>query len=256
MSQQSTSAPAQKWTTFYLDSLGRDFILSRYTFYLDQAKERLFPQFDDIEGQSRRYSDKWYEDAGQRFNPDIHDADAFVEKAWDEGINYGLMLEDMRNDIYLALLAGLYHRWDKDLREWVVRELAHWIERERVEKKIWNVQRHILCQLLDSLGIPVTSQPFYPLLDAYGKLVNVYKHGKGSAFDSLRGSHPEYFRRDIQSDAYWKYTAHDDLAVSDEQFKALTDTLYAFWGCIPQYTSSEDALDEIPKWFIQIIESD
>lgn len=36
-------------------------------------------------------------------------------------------VDEMRNDVYLALLAGLYHRWDKDLREWVVRELAHWI---------------------------------------------------------------------------------------------------------------------------------
>jgi len=254
MNQQSTNVPPQKWTTFYLDSIGRDYILSRYTFYLSQARDLIFPQFEDIEGAARRYSDKWYEDAGKRFNPDVHDEGAFAERAFDEGISYGLMLDDMRNDVYLALLAGLYHRWDKDLREWVVRELAHWIDRERIENKIWDIQRHTLCQLLDSLGISITSQPFYPLLDVYGKLVNVYKHGKGKTFNSLRDSHPEYFRRDMQSDAYWKYTTHDDLSVSDEQFNALTDTLYAFWGCIPQYTSSDDARDEIPKWFIQIIE--
>lgn len=86
MSQQSTNVQPQKWTTFYLDSIGRNYILSRYTFYLSQARELIFPQVEDIEGAARRYSDKWYEDAGQRFNPDVHDEGAFAEQAWDEGI--------------------------------------------------------------------------------------------------------------------------------------------------------------------------
>lgn len=256
MTEKNNETHDRKWTTFYLDSQRRDYILDRYTFYLSQARERIFPLYGDIEGQSQRYSDEWFKEAGQHFNPDTDDVGMHAEMAWDKGLHYGLMLEDVRNDVYLAILAGLYHRWDKDLREWVVRELEQWLDRERIEKKIWDISRHTLCQLLDAMGIPVTTQPFYPLIDAYGTLVNVYKHGKGNAFNALRCSHPEYFHRDVQSDAYWKFTAHDDLAVSDEQFDALTSTLFAFWKCIPLYTSSEDVQDEIPKWFLQLIESD
>lgn len=256
MTEKDTTVSGQKWTTFYLDSQHRDHILGRYTFYLSQARERIFPLFGNIETQSQQHSDEWFKNAGLHFNPDTDDVGTYAEMAWEKGLHYGLMLRDVRNDVCLGILAGLYHRWDKDLREWVVSELAQWLNRELIEKKIWHINRHTLCQLLDAMGITVTTQPFYPIIQAYGKLVNVYKHGKGDAFDALRRSHPEYFHRDVQSDAYWKFSAHDDLAVSDEQFDVLTCSLFAFWRCIPQSTSSEDGRDVIPKWFIQQIESD
>ncbi|PWC17131.1 hypothetical protein DDT52_16455 [Brenneria roseae subsp. roseae] len=256
MSQESTNGHVQKWTTFYLASMDRDYILERYTFYVTQARELIFPHFADIEGAAHRHSDKWYEEAGLHFNPDVDDVGAIAEQAYHEGINYGLMLDDMQADVYLAILSGLYHRWDKDLRAWVVKELQHWIDRERIEHKIWEINLPTLIELLESLGITITSQPFYPLLVTYGNIVNVYKHGSGKSFMALRNTHPEYFRRNLQDAADWKYTNHDDLVVSEDQLNALVDTLYAFWHCIPVYTSSDDAREEIPRWFIKIIEAD
>lgn len=256
MSNESSNVQEPKWTTFYLATIDRDYRLDRYTFYVNQARQLIFSQFSDIEGAAQRYSDEWYEKAGQHFDPDHHNHDEFAEQAYEEGINYGLMLEEMRDDIYLAILAGLYHRWDKDLRAWVVKELSHWLERERIEQKIWGINLPTLIRLLESLGIKIMNQPFYPLLETLGQVVNVYKHGDGNTFKVLKNNHPEYLHRSSQDAANWKYTTHEDLVVNETQFNAFVGTMYSFWHCIPTYTSSDDAREVIPEWFIKLIETD
>lgn len=251
-----SNEPQSKWTTFYLATVDKNHLLERYTFYVNQARQLIFSQFSDIEGAVNRYSEEWYEEAGKHFDPDSHNYDDFVEQATEKGIEYGLMLEDMRDDVYLAILAGLYHRWEKDLRVWVVKELSHWLDRKRIEQKLWAVNLPTLIQLLESLGINIENQPFYPLLETLSKVVNVYKHGDGNTFNILKISHPEYFRRNSQDIAEWKYVSHEDLVVNEDQFNEFVDTLHSFWNCIPSYTSSEDAREEIPEWFMKLIVQD
>jgi hypothetical protein len=82
-------------------------------------------------------------------------------------------------------LAGMFHQWDKTIREYLVRELNHDFDNEKIEKL---VGMHIrgCAQYFSQFGWDVQALPFYPKLDALQLIVNVYKHGNGRSLTAQR----------------------------------------------------------------------
>lgn len=109
----------QMWEPF------RQALIERHKFYVYQARTRLLSQFDDIEGEADKAAKDWLELASQRFDPDRDDEGAIYEAANDEGIACYQLLKDMHGDIRLSVVAGMFHQWDKQLRDWTMREVLH-----------------------------------------------------------------------------------------------------------------------------------
>jgi len=176
----------QMWGPF------RQSLIDSHLFYVEQARKRLLSQFNDIEREADRAAEEWLEQHSHRFDPDRHDPGAFYEAANDAGIEFYQLLCDMRDRTRLSVVAGIFHEWDKQLRDWLVREVRHWHRGDAVVSKIWTVDFGKIADLLESLGWNIRGEEYFNKLDACRLVVNVYKHGEGKSLADLKKNYPEY----------------------------------------------------------------
>ncbi len=85
------------------------------------------------------YSDKWLKDNSGRFDPDQHCPSDFYEEAYNVMNEWHRLLSDMQDRTRLSIVAGMYHEWDKNFREWIVSEVKHWHGSDEMKAKIWKV---------------------------------------------------------------------------------------------------------------------
>jgi len=243
----------QMWGPF------RQSLIKGHLFYVEQARKRLLSQFDDIEADADRAAEEWLEQSGQHFDPDRHDPGDFYEAANDIGIEFYGLLSDLREQTRLSVVAGMFHEWDKQLRDWLVREIHHWHRGNNVNMKVWSADFGQLTDLLESFGWNIRSADYYRKLDACRLVVNVYKHGKGKSLDDLKVDFPEYlddpFRALGGTLSSTDYRDHTHLKVSDDQFQAFSDAIVAFWRDVPENVVNTQ-VTEVPDWFGKAILKD
>ena len=208
----------QMWGPF------RQSLIKAHSFYVEQARKRLLSQFDCIEADADRAAEEWLQQSGQHFDPDRHDPGDFYERANDVGIEFYGLLSDMREQTRLSVVAGMFHEWDKQLRDWLAREINHWHRGDNANLKVWSADFGQIADLLESFGWSLRTADYFRTLDACRLVVNVYKHGKGKSLDDLRNGFPEYlddpFKDFCDTLSVTKYLDHADLKVSDDQFQA------------------------------------
>lgn len=240
---------------FYMWDPHRKFLIDSHNFYIEQAQRRLISQFDDINKEVDEYSEKWLDNASQYFDPEREDLDDYYESAYEEGIQHGILLSEMRDQTIFSVIAGMYHQWDKALREWMVMDARHW-GRENVFYKIWKVDINRIFDLFESLGWKVRSEEFFHKLDACRLIVNIYKHGNGDSVQQLRKRYPEYFH-DYESQGLCSnsWFDHNSIIVRDEHLKEFSDSIVDFWRKIPEeIVDSAEAV--APDWLNEALIAD
>lgn len=84
-------------TLFHMWNPYRLHLIESHKFYVEEAQKRLLSQFETMEMDATTHSDEWLEKAGDRFDPDRHDPGDFYQQAFEEGIAFYQLLDDMRN---------------------------------------------------------------------------------------------------------------------------------------------------------------
>jgi hypothetical protein len=243
----------QMWEPF------RQSLIKGHLFYVEQARKRLLSQFDDIGADADRAAEEWLEQRGQNFDPDRHDPSDFYEAANDIGIEFYGLLADMREQTRLSVVAGMFHEWDKQLRDWLVREIQHWHRGHNTPLKVWSADFGQISDLLESFGWNVRGAEYFCTLDACCLVVNVYKHGEGKSLDELRNNFPEYLDDPFKgiggafSDT--KYRNYSHLKVNDDQFQAFSDAILEFWRDVPEKVFDFQMTD-VPDWLGKAIMKD
>jgi hypothetical protein len=213
----------------------RRVILARHRFYVAEVRKRLISQFDDIEGEADRYEEEAWERALQApswGNDDLSDA---AEWARDEAIGHYMMLNDLRKQVLLSSIAGLFHQWDKELREFIDMELRHNIKREWIDKNVWKATTFQIFELIEEFDWKPTSLPFFPFIDACNLVVNVYKHGKGPALDRLHKTFPQYLSRMARESMFGKsFIDHRWVEVTTAHFDEFAQAFDDFWTQMPE----------------------
>jgi hypothetical protein len=174
----------------YMWSGERRMILERHDFYVAQVKARVFAQFQDLEGEAERYSDAEYDRLGSLPGDENSDMGAIAEAAIDRGQEFYSLLSDLKKQMLLGALAGLYHQWDKDLRDFVERELSHYFKSEAVMKIAWDPNVGNVFDVLKQFGWDCRVAPFFAKINACRLIVNVYKHGRAARSTSWRSTIP------------------------------------------------------------------
>lgn len=243
----------QMWEPF------RQSLIKGHLFYVEQAQKRLLSQFENIEAEADHAAKEWLDQSGKCFDPDRHDPGDFYEMAHEVGIEFYELLSDMREQTRLSVVAGMFHEWDKQLRDWLAREIQHWHRGDNVTSKIWSADFGQIADVLESFGWKLRNADYFGLLDACRLVVNVYKHGEGKSLDDLRNRFPEYlndpykdFGRTL-SDT--RHRDHTHLKISDDQFQAFSDAIVAFWHNVPGNVL-ESQVTDVPDWFGKAIEKD
>jgi hypothetical protein len=229
----------------------RQILIEGHLFYVDQARKRLLSQFDDIESEGQDAAADWLDRNGPRFNPDRDDPEAFYEAAQEEGIAHYQLLSNMRDNTRLSVVAGMFHEWDKQLRDWMVREIQHWHRGPDVCARTWSQNFGGLADLFACLGWDIRSKSYYPIIDACRLVVNVYKHGEGDSFQELKRRFPEYVDNPLKSfddRMDMDFTDHRNIKVTENQIQSFSDAIAEFWGDVPE-NIFDDMVGELPIWF-------
>ena len=185
----------------------RQVLLERHDFYVAEVKRRVIAQFSDIEGEAERFGEAEYERLGDMPGDEYSDMAVIAEMATERAHGLYSLLSDLKEQMLLSALAGMYHQWDKELRHFVERELRHNYESGFVEKIVWDAAVGNVFKVLREFGWDVTLSDFFPLIDACRLIVNVYKHGNGQSLRDLAKRRPEYldiplaFQRENTSDS-------------------------------------------------------
>ncbi|WP_299567520.1 hypothetical protein [uncultured Sulfitobacter sp.] len=243
------------YTAFHFWSGHRRHLIDEHNFFVSQARERLFSKFDDEEMKSaaEAHADETWEGMGRHFDPDRHDPGDFAEQAYEAGMDLYLSLCDMREQVLFAILVSIFHRWEKEIRDWLVREMQHWLPDETAFRRVWSSSFVEVLNLLKDLGLDVREKPYYKALDACRLMVNVHKHGDGKSLDDLKRRYPELIAseeeigQDRELALLWK--DHTSLQISVEQFEIVSDAIVQFWNDLPE-TITLGEIKKLPKWLL------
>lgn len=221
----------------YLWSEARAHHIALHEFYVEQMRSRILSQFDDLEGQADRYTEEAYERMGRGLGYGDVDMADIAEAAYDEGIAHYQALTDLRKQMLLGGLAGIFYQWDKTVREHLEHELRHDFDGDKIAKEIWKAPVADVMGVFEQFGWPVKALPCYPKIDAMQLVVNVYKHGKGRSLNQLAELYGEYVRDPIRQ---WMPEGmafgldHEWLTVTNEQFGQFADAIRDFWRDMPE----------------------
>ncbi|MER9764158.1 hypothetical protein [Mesorhizobium sp. M0138] len=233
-------------------------LIKGHQFYVEQVRKRLLSQFANMEAEAEKASEELVEQSSGRFDPDRHDPSEFYEAANDAGIEFYQLLSDMRDQTRLNVIAGMFHEWEKQLRDWLVREIQHWHQGETPIAKVWSADFGKIADLLESLGWRIRSTDYFTTLDACRLVVNVYKHGDGPALKDLKLKHPEYLEDRLSGSGLpgtLDLVDYTNLKVSDDQFQAFSDAIVAFWRDVPASVAGSE-ISKPPEWFKKAILGD
>ncbi|WP_458138039.1 hypothetical protein [Methylomonas sp. YC3] len=169
----------------------KDHLIARHRFYINQANVRLLAQFDNMEEEAKDYGNKYLSRISHNFDPDRDNPDSFYENAFEESIEWYSMLDDMLSKTRLSVIAGMYHEWDKQLREWITIEINQWHRSDAIKNKIWSKKSCELFDLLEGLGWKIKSKDCYRSLERCRLVVNTFKHGDGLSFTEIKDKHKD-----------------------------------------------------------------
>jgi len=242
----------QMWWPF------RQELISNHKFYVEQAQKRLLSQFEDISGEADQFAQEWLSKADQWFDPERHDSDEFQERAYYESIAFYGLLTDMHDQTRLSVIAGMYHEWDKQLRDWLSLEIRRSFPGEETRSAIWKASFPNIFDILECFDWKVRAQPYFAQLDVCRLVINVHKHGLGDSLSDLKNDHPQFLEdvfRESEKSVWDHCLNHTPLKITDAHLTAFSDAIIAFWNDIP-----ENALLTInthtPKWFSRAIDKD
>lgn len=230
----------------------RVMLIESHSFYIKQAQRRLLSQFSNIESEADEAADEWLSRADARFDPDRDDPASFYEEAYHQGIAHYQLLEDMRDNVRLSVVSGMFHEWDKQLRNWIIQELRRCHRGPEVLAKIWSQDIGGIIDLLSCFGWEIKDSTYFATLDACRLVVNVYKHGQGNSFDDLKHRYPQYLDSTLMIHGNYNFSIESldftNLKVSEAQINDFSDAIIAFWKNVPANIYN-DTNAELPKWF-------
>jgi hypothetical protein len=214
-------------------SIMKPHIVEKHDFYVTQIKERVIAQFKDLEGDTDRYAEMEYRRLIGIAGDDNMDMADLAEMAHELAASHYELLSDLKEQVMLGALAGLYHQWEKELRDFIERELTTDSLAEQATKRAWSVSIMDIFRLLTDFDWDVLSEPFFPKIDACRLVVNVYKHGKGPSLNELRSKYPDYLHPRLSKPPS-DYVDYQWLAISEQNFDEIARALRSFWIEFPE----------------------
>lgn len=228
----------------------REHLIANHEFYVAEAKRRLLDQFDDeaMKVDADRHADAWLAERGKYFDPDRDDPADHFEQAYHEGIDFYLSLAGLRDSTRLSIIAGMFHEWEKQLRDWLGRELGHHGFGKHPHNAVWRVTFDDLMELLERCQWPVREQAFFRDLHLCHLVTNVYKHGNGPSFQILKEMAPDLAGNSADLPAFFVSALdYTNLNVTDADLVRFADGISAFWRALPENIFFSQ-IPEPPMW--------
>ena len=233
---EQNSNPVRQSATpdLYLCQFGRKIALRTTRAFVDGFSERLLPVFDNIDNDAHAAAEKAWDDAMS--SPAVHDSfdpGDFAEAAQEYGLEVYENLHFARQQLLGLAAAGIYHLWERLLKQFLCKELTGWIINDRPSRQtIVAANFADLEKLLSEFGFDLKQQPYYRDLTQLRLVANVVKHGDGKSCDELQAEVLHLFEGytynlDISSQA-------DKLDLKAADFARYAQAVTDFWSAFPE----------------------
>ena len=220
-------------------SAQRKRLLDMHDFFVKQVKARVLRNFDNIEEEALRLSVEVYNQAQAGYSEDGDMGAAADETAVNHGVKFYHLLTNLKIQTSLGALASLYHQWEKDFREFMASKLSlNNNDRAKKRKSVWDTDINDLFNDLVESGWSIRQAQWFPVLKACRVIVNVHKHGQGSALCDLARHYPQYLKfpnddiPEVRS-FFLPHAGHGDLAITEKEFDEIAGALRQFWMDFP-----------------------
>ncbi|WP_421852654.1 hypothetical protein [Novosphingobium sp.] len=226
----------------------REHLIASHEFYVAEGKRRLLDHFTDesMEADANAFADAWL--AGRPFDPDRDDPGSDYEQSWDESVSFYQRLSDLRDNTRLSIIAGMFHEWEKQVRDWLGRELGHHGFGKHAHAAVWSVKLDELFDLFEACSWPVRTLGLFDQLFRCQLVTNVYKHGNGPSFETLKAIAPDLVGKKDGLPAFFVSALdYSSLAVSDDDLLRFADAITAFWNELPENIFFSQ-VSQVPKW--------
>jgi hypothetical protein len=222
-------------TKLYFCQYNRRYALGMVGAYSAGLSKRVLPAFNEIEAEADAAVEMYFNerinepveyDDPDDFNWEYHEERVY-EAAKGHAESVYLDLEFVRRQITGLAVAGLYHLWERLLKEFLVREglrEKRWTHRAKFKQ---------LITLLSDNGWDVLAQDFYRDLERLRLVANTVKHSDGDCCGELLVAAPELFF-DWGVPLLNERRGADDLRLDVGHFEQFTQGVRAFFEQFPE----------------------
>lgn len=217
----------------HLNPLVRLLLLRSHKLFMEQARSRVLDNFSNIKiKEATEQARKELYEKLSRDGSENADMRRIAEQAENHDTDFYSTLHEVRGEIAFAILAALYHRWEKNLRWCIESNFGVVYDPTSSKKQFRQGDIEYLIDKLQQSGWDVRSEPWFWKIDACRLIVNVYKHGEGNSHKELVEKYPEFLKGDFDGD-YELFFWQDDLLIKPEGFYAIADAFRQFWENFP-----------------------
>lgn len=227
--------------TLYFCHQSRKIALKITGVYVNNFSARLLPIFDHIDEEANVETEKAWDIAmsSPAYNENFDPGD-YVEAVQEYGLEVYENLQFTRQQVLGLAAAGLYHLWERLLKQFFSKELRGWTFGGRDIHKIMapaNFDR--LKEFLSEFGFHLAQQSYYTNLCELRLVANVVKHGDGNSCEELQTSAPHLFEGyNYHFDIFSKA---DTLELKPADFARYAKAVTDFWNTFPENLVLADA---------------
>ena len=198
-------------------------------------QDKLMPAFRDIESEANAFTDREYMRLSSLPSADgDFDMGDVAETAIDQGVRRYEDLAFAEGQLRALAIAGLYHLWERTLKEFLVQTLDWEGFPKSQIGKIKGANFDVLIDILKEFGFLVKEECFFDRLEIVRLVANTCKHGEGPAFEKLRNKAPELLRGRYKLESLLFSPHPDDLWINNQKFADLERAIEQFWHTMPE----------------------
>ncbi len=188
--------------------------------YSSGFADRVLPGFHDIEAEADAASEAYFDSRMNQvasYDGPWEDEGAVAEDAEEHGFSLYTDLEFVRQQVTGLAIAGLYHLWERLLKEFLetsFRAIDPPVAPQTVRRADFNV---MVVWLRERFGWDIEAEDFFADLDQLHLVANVVKHGDGKSCEALLEKAPRLFH-DFGHPSANERRGADDLRLEREHF--------------------------------------
>ena len=223
-------------SVLYFGQSNRRYALDLIGAYSDGFARRILPGFDNIEAEATAAAETLFRDRMNQlagFDGPDEDEGFAADDAQEHGFSVYSDLEFVRRQVTGLAIAGLYHLWERLLKEFLVREFGQFNPPIVPREKVLGAEFRPLVGMLKNQGWEIAKESFYLDLDVLRLVVNVVKHGDGKSCQALLTQEPGLFM-DFGHPWANKGRGADDLRLTGYHFIRFVGATRAFFERFPE----------------------
>lgn len=201
--------------------------------YVEGFHGRLIPTFDNIEEEAEKASQEIWEGAeSASFNGYGDSYGDLSSDAFEVGLKVYENLSFVREQLIQLSVAGLYHLWERAIKQFIIKELKHYQYEDSVFKVVEKATFEDLVDILQQFTYDITVTTYYQKLNELRLVANVVKHGKGKSLEQLAQLAPHLFENPTIS--LIGISNNENLNLMSSDFMAYSNAIQEFWTSFPE----------------------